>query len=230
MLPLKSLIPRRAFPIVTLGLIALNVYVFVEELTFSHVALNHLLGAYGLVPERFASLANGGSVTFVDAVLPLISSLFLHADWLHIIGNMWFLWIFGANVEDRLGHIPFLVFYFVCGIVAGLTHVFFNWGSSVPTIGASGAISGVVGAFLILFPVSRILTLVPIIIIPLIFEIPAIIFIAIWFALQLFGGLGNVTQHGAQTIAWWAHVGGFAMGILLAFQWKKTRTPNYYYG
>jgi len=230
MFPLKSLAPRRTFPVVTLGIIAVNVYVFLQEVVLSPPALDKLISIFGLVPARFTELMAGAHVSAADAIFPLITCMFLHADCLHIIGNMWFFWIFGATVEDRLGHIPFLLFYFICGIVAGLTHVAFNWGSRIPTIGASGAISGVIGAYLVLYPMARIFTLVPIVIIPLFFDIPALIFIGFWFVLQFLAGLGTVAPQDARPVAWWAHVGGFAMGMLLAVRWKRKRTPNYYYG
>jgi membrane associated rhomboid family serine protease len=216
MFPLKSLAPRKTFPIVTLGLIGVNVYVFLQQVAMSPRMLNALVDAYGVVPARFAVLLAGGPVAPAAAIIPLLTSLFLHASWLHIIGNMWFLWIFGETVEDRLGHLPFLLFYLVCGVAAGLTHVAFNWGSKLPTIGASGAISGVLGAYLVLYPGAQILTLIPIIIFPLIVRLPAIVFIGLWFVLQFLGGIGSLQLQDAGGVAFWAHVGGFVAGMFLA--------------
>jgi membrane associated rhomboid family serine protease len=223
MFPLKSLAPRRSFPIVTLGLIGLNVYVFLQQTAMSPRMLNALVNVYGIVPVRFAALVNGRPVSLQDLIVPLFTSLFLHASWLHIIGNMWFLWIFGDTVEDALGHFPFLLFYLVCGVAAGLTHVAFNWGSKLLTIGASGAISGVLGAYLILYPAAQILTLVPIIIFPLIVRLPAIIFIGLWFVLQFLGGIGSLQLQDAGGVAFWAHVGGFIAGMLLAMTARPRR-------
>jgi membrane associated rhomboid family serine protease len=224
MFPLKSLAPRRAFPFVTLALIGVNVYVFLQQVAMTPRLLNELVNIYGLVPARFAALLNItfspgqglGRTTLEAALLPLLTSLFLHASWLHIIGNMWFLWIFGETVEDALGHFPFLLFYLVCGGAAGLTHIAFNLNSNLPTIGASGAISGVLGAYLVFYPTAQILTLVPIVIIPLIVRLPAILFIGLWFVFQFLGGLGSLQLQDASGVAFWAHVGGFIAGMFLA--------------
>jgi membrane associated rhomboid family serine protease len=143
---------------------------------------------------------------------------------------MWFLWIFGETVEDSLGHFPFLLFYLACGVAAGLTHVGFNWGSRLPTIGASGAISGVLGAYLVLYPGAQILTLIPIIIFPLIVRLPALVFIGLWFVFQFMGGLGSLQLQDAGGVAFWAHVGGFIAGMLLAAGARPRRPApvNYY--
>jgi membrane associated rhomboid family serine protease len=231
MFPLKSLAPRRAFPFVTLALIGVNVYVFLQQVAMSPRLLNELVNVYGLVPVRFATLFASGHITPEAAILPLLTSLFLHASWLHIIGNMWFLWIFGETVEDALGHFPFLLFYLVCGVAAGLTHVAFNFSSQLPTIGASGAISGVLGAYLVLYPTAQILTLIPIIIIPLIVRLPAILFIGLWFVFQFLGGLGSLQLQDAGGVAFWAHVGGFIAGMFLAAIARNQRRAipaNYY--
>jgi membrane associated rhomboid family serine protease len=145
---------------------------------------------------------------------------------------MWFLWIFGANVEDRLGHFPYLGFYLICGIGSGIAQAAFSWGSRIPAIGASGAIAGVLGAHILFFPSSRILTLIPLFIIWFTARVPAVVFIGLWFLLQLMSGLGSLGPAGMQAnggVAWWAHVGGFLLGIALALP-KRTRRPNYYYG
>jgi hypothetical protein len=142
--------------------------------------------------------------------------MFLHGGILHILGNMWFLWIFGGNVEDRFGSLPYVAFYLVCGIGSGISQVLFSWGSSIPSIGASGAISGVLGAYIVFFPRSRILTLVPLFIIFFLWRIPAIIFIGLWFAMQFLSGVVSLGQANVGGVAWWAHVGGFLLGMLIA--------------
>jgi len=148
--------------------------------------------------------------------------MFLHAGFLHIIGNMWFLWIFGGNVEDRLGSFVYLPFYFICGIGSGLTQAAFSWGSHVPSLGASGAISGVLGAYIIFFPRSRILTLVTLFIIFFFARIQAFIFIGLWFLVQFLSGLSSLSSISTGGVAWWAHVGGFALGTLFALILKPS--------
>lgn len=152
----------------------------------------------------------------VPLAVSLFTSMFLHGGLLHLLGNMLFLWVFGASVEDHMGHKSYLIFYFICGLGAGIAHIVANWGSSIPSIGASGAISGVMGAYIVLFPRSKILTLVPIIIFFFTVRLPAILFLGYWFLIQFLSGfvsLGEVDQAG---VAWWAHIGGFLLGALLA--------------
>jgi len=208
MFPIRDTIRSSTFPIVNTILILVNVIVFLFEIGFV-ADIQEFLLSYGLIPGRYFNPGTGGfSLT---PIFPLFSFMFLHGGFLHLIGNMWFLYIFGDNIEDRLGHIRYLIFYFLCGWASALAQVFTNVSSMVPTIGASGAVAGVMGAYMILFPRSRILTLVLIIIIPYFFEIPAVFFLAIWFAIQFMSA--SVTDVQATGIAWWAHVGGFAAGI-----------------
>jgi rhomboid family protein len=224
MIPLKDETPRRSTPVVTLLLIAANVAVFFYELSLPPHAYGALLGTYGLVPARIQyALAGTHGVSYVNAFAPLITCMFLHAGWLHIIGNMWFLWIFGANVEDRFGSFVYLLVYFVCGVGSGISQVAFSWGSTIPSIGASGAISGVLGAYLLFFPGSRILTLIPLFIIWFTARIPAFVFILLWFAMQFLSGLGSLgAANNTGGVAWWAHVGGFVLGVLIALETKAT--------
>lgn len=224
MIPLKDMMPRRATPVVTLSLIAANVAVFFHELSLSPQAYEALLRTYGLVPARIEyALAGTHGVTYAHAFGPLFTCMFLHAGWLHIIGNMWFLWIFGANVEDRFGPLLYLLVYLVCGIGSGISQVLFSWGSTIPSIGASGAISGVLGAYLLFFPRSRILTLVPLFIIWFTARIPAFVFILLWFVMQFLSGLGSLgAANNTGGVAWWAHVGGFALGLLIALETRVT--------
>lgn len=210
MIPLKDTVRARSFPMINWILIAINILVFLIEVRRGP-AVEELIGVLGVVPARF--LAEPGPAQ----VLTIFTSMFLHGGWLHLLSNMLALYIFGDNVEDRLGHGRYLTFYLICGLAAASTHIIFNTVSSVPTIGASGAISGVLGAYFILYPRARVITLIPIFILPWFIEIPAVIYLGFWFLSQLFNGtLAIVT--GAQAfggIAFWAHVGGFLTGIIL---------------
>lgn len=196
-------------------LIGLNVLVFVHEFRLGDEDLEALFARFALVP---AEVPLSGSA-FLEAPAPYatyLSSMFLHGGLLHLVGNLWSLWIFGDNVEDRLGHRRFLVFYVLCGLLAGAAHVAFHPDSSVPTIGASGAISGVMGAYLFLFPRAKVLTVVPILFYPLFLELSAFVFLGLWFAAQLLSGWLALRETEAATgIAFLAHVGGFAAGALL---------------
>jgi membrane associated rhomboid family serine protease len=232
MIPLKDMTPRRSVPVMTLLLILVNSAVFLYQDSLSPRAADLLVNRYGLVPARIQyALAGAHHVSYAQAVLPLLTCMFLHGGWLHIIGNMWFLWIFGANVEDRFGSFTYLMVYLVCGIGSGLSQVLFSWGSHVPSIGASGAISGVLAAYLVFFPGSRILTLVPLFIIFFTVRIPAFVFILLWFMVQFMSGLGSLGG-GVNTggVAWWAHVGGFLIGLLIALEVRaagRGRTLEY---
>lgn len=206
MIPLRDTQPSSSKPVVTITLIVVNILVFFYEVSLDPWHLNYFIARYGVVPDRFQ---------YVD----LFTSMFLHGGWMHLIGNMWFLWIFGDNVEDILGHVKYLAFYLICGAAAAAIHVAVAPYSRVPTIGASGAIAGVMGAYMIKFPHSRILTLVPIVIFFTTFEIPAILMLAYWFILQIFSGFGSVGYSNVSRggVAWFAHVGGFLAGILLVY-------------
>ena len=214
-IPLRDDTPARRAPLVTWALIAVNVLVFVYQSQLPDRALQHLIETRALIPARYThpeAAAHYG--VGPDGYLSFLTSMFLHGSWLHVIGNMWFLWIFGDNVEDRMGHVRFLLFYVLCGLAAGGLHVLTNGNSLAPTVGASGAIAGVLGAYFLLFPRARVLTLVPIVFIPLFFELPAVTFLLIWFGLQVIQGWAGMGAE-AGGVAWWAHVGGFGAGILL---------------
>ncbi|MFO7604911.1 MAG: rhomboid family intramembrane serine protease [Desulfurivibrionaceae bacterium] len=167
---------------------------------------------YGLVPARYSIPEISFHFTSFQQIVSLISFMFLHGGFWHLLGNMWSLYIFGDNVEDSLGHLRYFVFYLLCGIASGLSHLVLNLHSDIPTVGASGAIAGVMGAYFLLYPGSRILTLIPIIIIPWLVEIPAFIFLGIWFVMQMLYAAGS--HAGSTGIAWWAHIGGFIFGII----------------
>jgi membrane associated rhomboid family serine protease len=220
MIPIRDDTPRYGTPFVTYFIIALNVVVFLFELSVgwqSHRALNGLMYEFGVVPYRFA-LALSGSPRFSlpELSLTILTSMFLHASWLHIIGNMWVLWIFGDNIEDHLGHFLYLVFYLLCGLAGAMTHILLNVGSRVPSIGASGAIAGVMGAYFVLYPKAQVLTVVPLIIFFTFWWLPAWIVLGYWFLVQFLSGTAIVEP--GQTsggVAFWAHVGGFVAGIVL---------------
>jgi membrane associated rhomboid family serine protease len=222
MFPLRDTQPSYSKPYVTGGLIAVNLLVFLYELSLDPYSLNHLISLYGIVPDHVR-------------LTSILTSMFLHGGWLHVIGNMWFLWIYGDNVEDVLGHGRYLVFYLLCGVLAGLTHIAFNFDSRLPTVGASGAIAGVMGAYLVKFPHSRILTLVPIFIFFTTFEIPAVIILVYWFLLQTISGIGSIgySHLSQQGVAWFAHVGGFVAGMILVNlmrpreRWRRRRDLNW---
>lgn len=217
MIPLRDKNPSGTVPFVTVSLIAVNVLMFVYQLSLG-TALPSLLIQFGLVPSRLFSSAQVPGRGVVTTFLPFLTSMFFHGGWLHLIGNMWYLWIFGDNVEDRLGHGRFLLFYLVCGVVAALTHVLFNPRSSVPCVGASGAIAGVLGAYLVCFPFARVVALVPIFFFLHLIEVPALVLLAFWFVLQFFSGALSIAvtaQTGGGGVAWWAHIGGFLCGMLL---------------
>ncbi len=211
MIPLRDVIPSRTVPFVTVILIAVNALAFLFEMSLPDAARQAFVNYYGLVPARFTWTS-------------VVTSMFLHASWSHIIGNMWFLWIFGDNVEDRFGHFRYLVFYLLCGIVGGVVQTLSAPWSFVPTVGASGAIAGVMGAYFLLYPRSRVLTMI----FPFIFwiiEIPAVFFLGYWFLIQLFSGVGTVALSTGTTasggVAFWAHIAGFLTGVLMVFVFRR---------
>jgi len=209
-IPLRDVIPSRTTPYITITIIVLNALAWLFELSLPHDVLNEFLTVYGVVPAYFSAPT-------------LITSMFLHGSWSHVIGNMWYLWIFGDNVEDRVGHGRFIIFYLLCGIAAGLGQVFMDPSSMLPTIGASGAIAGVMGAYFILYPQSRVLTLIPFIWLQIV-ELPAVVLLGFWFLMQLFSA-GTIAMtaasHGSGGVAFAAHVAGFVMGLIGVFLFKQ---------
>jgi membrane associated rhomboid family serine protease len=195
------------------ALIALNILIFFKEITLTEPELNRFFYVFGVIPARVeAQLAAGAPL--LPLALPFITAMFLHGNWFHIIGNMLYLWVFGDNVEDRLGHIPYLIFYLLVGTIGSIAHIIANPGSQVPIIGASGAIAGVLGAYFLTFPHARILTLVPLFFFITIIEVPALFFLLFWFLIQLLNGIGTAGLN-ANPVAWWAHIGGFLAGAVL---------------
>jgi hypothetical protein len=217
MIPLRDNIPSARPPYINYFLIGLNCLVFFMELS-AGPRLPGLLDTFGFVPGRFLGLFfSYGPLALPVMVFPLFSSLFLHGGWLHLIGNMWFLYIFGDNVEDCLGRRRYLLFYLLSGVGANLIFLLFSPAAMMPLVGASGAIAGVMGAYFILFPGARVLTLVPIFLFVTVIELPAYFFLGFWFILQfLFGAFSSMgPQVATGGVAWWAHVGGFLVGVLL---------------
>ena len=212
MIPLRDDNPRRTMPVVNYLLVALNVLAFFWELSLGQ-SLQNALFQIAFIPARFWLPGN-----FVPDVLTIVVSMFLHGSLMHIGSNMLYLWIFGDNVEDRLGHFKYLVFYLLCGFLATYAHAIFSPGSRIPAIGASGAIAGVLGAYLILYPHARVMTLIPIFFFITVRELPAIFILVIWFVLQLFSGVGSLGVTDAQDmggVAYFAHIGGFVAGMVL---------------
>lgn len=212
MLPLKDTIPSRTFPIVNWLLIIANLLAFLW-LAESGVRGEKLVAIFALIPKRFLL-----DITNPYEYLTLFTSMFIHGGWAHLFSNMLALYIFGDNVEDRMGSGRYLAFYLFCGAAAALAHIFFNPASTLPTVGASGAISGVLAAYLLFFPSARVITIIPLFILPWFVEIPAVFYLGMWFLSQLSNGLFSIMA-GVQAfggVAWWAHVGGFIAGLALA--------------
>ncbi len=217
MFPLASAVPVRTPPLVVWSLIAINAIVFLFEISLPPAAQERFLYEWALVPARYF-VPEWAIRVGLDPTnpLPFLTNMFLHGGWLHIIFNMWTLWIFGPAVEDRLGKLRFLAFYLLCGLGASLAHAYVNADSTIPALGASGAIAGVIGAYMRLFPLARVIVMVPVLFFPFFFEMYAYLFALIWFLIQLFQGVGSLlAADGAGGVAWWAHIGGFIYGWLL---------------
>jgi len=216
MIPLRDTIPSDSRPIATIGLIAVNLVLFFYELSLGR-ELDIFIMQYGAVPIKFIRAGYVDDVSWVSRFFPLFTSMFLHGGWIHVLGNMLYLWIFGDNVEDRLGHGRFVVFYLLCGLAAALTQIYLSPSSRIPMVGASGAVAGVLGAYLLFFPSSRVLALVPIVFFLQVAEIPAFIFLLFWFFIQFLSGAAaiNSSQYMTVGVAWWAHIGGIVSGMAL---------------
>jgi membrane associated rhomboid family serine protease len=223
MIPLRDSNPRRTVPFVTYALVTLNVLAFLWEVSLGP-NLDRALLNVSFIPARFWITGN-----WIADLMTIVISMFLHGGLLHIGSNMLYLWIFGDNIEDRLGHGRYLIFYRACGFLATLAHAVFSPGSRVPAIGASGAIAGVLGAYLILFPHARVLTLIPIFFFITLRELPAVILLGLWFVLQLFSGVGSLGVTDAQDlggVAYFAHIGGFVAGLVLIGVLGGLRAPR----
>jgi membrane associated rhomboid family serine protease len=225
MIPLRDDIPSSKFPAATLSIIAINVVVFLYELRLGP-HLEDLLASFAVIPAVYTDPEVGHFYTASQKLFAFFSSMFLHGGWLHLLGNMWTLWIFGDNVEDRLGRTRYVALYLAGGIAAALMHIFTNVNSPVPTIGASGAIAAVMGAYFRFYPSARVETFIP----PFFFGtfvLPAVVFLGGWFLLQFFNGAMSLGArgHGFSGVAWWAHVGGFGFGFLICLFARRERVP-----
>jgi len=224
MIPLRDATPAQSFPAMTVLLIALNVLAFLYELSLGR-ELDVFIMQYGAVPLRFILAGQMEQVSTLERFLPLFTSMFLHGGWLHLGGNMLYLWIFGDNIEDRLGYVRFVAFYLACGLAAALTQIYIHPTSKIPMVGASGAVAGVLGAYLILFPRAHVLALIPIVFFFQIVELPASLFLVFWFLMQFLSGAIAITGAPYVTggVAWWAHIGGFICGVALGFVLPKRK-------
>ncbi|MBW8011419.1 MAG: rhomboid family intramembrane serine protease [Chloroflexi bacterium] len=207
MIPLRDTIRSRYFPIMTWLLLGLNTLVFMFELSLGPFELDRFIGVFGIVPARLQQ----GQLLFL---ISLFTSMFMHSGWFHLLSNMWTLYIFGDNVEDRMGPLGFLAFYLLSGVAAGLLQTFAGLGSFIPILGASGAIAGVLGAYMLLYPRARVLTIIPVFLLFTTIEVPAVFYLGFWFLSQLFSGFGSLGV-AAGGVAWWAHIGGFLFGLFL---------------
>jgi rhomboid family protein len=213
MIPLRALLYRNSTPVMTLLIIAANVLCFFFELSLPPDTRELFIEHYGLVPDQLHPGA-------------LVTSMFLHGGWLHLIGNMWFFWVFGSHVEDAIGSAKFLIFYLLSGIASAVVQFLTSFGSPIPTIGASGAIAGIMGAFLVLYPRVRVVTLVFIVVFITTFELPAALMLIYWFAIQVLSGVSSFASISQSSggVAWFAHVGGFLFGLLLIKFFAGNRT------
>ncbi len=221
MLPLRDNVPRRKKPVATGIIIIINILVYLYQTQLPRQELMFFVREFGLVPSNFLS-------TPVNLIYTPLTSMFLHGGLGHIIGNMWILALFGDNVEDRMGRLSFVFFYLLSGLAASAAHMAFNLDSVVPIIGASGAIAGVMAAYVFLFPLARVITLIPIFFFPYIISLPAMIFMGAWFLIQIYYGTLNIALGGAAGgIAWWAHIGGFVFGGVVYRFFLKNKLQYY---
>lgn len=228
MIPISDANPTRRLPLINWILIAVNVAVFLYEISLPSPELDQLIATWGVIPAHLlAALSHPSQPTF-SVLATLITSQFLHAGWAHILGNMLFLWVFGDNIEDVLGHFAYLVFYLLSGIAAGVAQAVVLGPSPIPSLGASGAIAGVLGAYIILYPWQRVSMLVPLFILFWTIDIPAIFVIGWWFIQQFLYGIATLTETAAGGVAFWAHIGGFVAGMImiLPFVGRAHRRPR----
>ena len=225
MIPFKDNVPSRRFPVITVVLILANVAAFLYEMSLPSAVLDDFFFSYGIVPARLQASGQSPMLLFFYMGSSLVTAMFLHGGFIHLLGNIWYLWIFGDNVEDRMGPVRFLFFYLLCGALAGGAHVLFNLDSRIPTIGASGAVAGVLGAYLISYPLARVSTLLPFLIVWPIVELPAMLLLGFWFFVQFLNGTASIGAASGMMggVAWWAHIGGFISGVSLI--WLFAREP-----
>ncbi|MCA8916924.1 MAG: rhomboid family intramembrane serine protease [Planctomycetes bacterium] len=230
MFPLKTTEKVNSWPVITWLLIALNVFVFTQQLTVEDPSA--FIRQWGLVPANYPHLFSSSAHTdlmTLDHLLPFITCMFLHGGLWHLLGNMLSLFVFGPNVEDRFGHIGFFIVYMACGLAAGITQIAFSAGADIPTVGASGAIAGVMGAFFVMYPKARVVSVIPIIVIPLIVRVPAFFYLLFWIGMNVINALKEMQLSMNDTVsagvAWWAHIGGFAIGMIYAALLAKKKPP-----
>lgn len=227
---------RRNFPFVNYALIAINIAVFLFQISMPESRLEVFIFRWGAVPREIATGTDLEPTIGLPIYVTLLTSIFMHGGWLHLGGNMLYLWVFGDNVENAFGPVKYLLFYLVCGVAASLTQIAINTGSAVPTVGASGAIAGVMGAYLVMFPGATVRTLITLGFFFTVTYLPAILVIGVWFALQLISGVGSLGVRTQQTggVAFWAHIGGLVAGALLAFVFRRrdyrSAGPTAYHG
>jgi membrane associated rhomboid family serine protease len=228
-IPIRDNVPRETNPYAVLTIIAVNAVVFLFVFSLAPDARARMFYLFGVVPARFFEPEWAAWAGFPDTLgWPFLTYMFLHGGWLHVILNMWMLWIFGDNIEDVTGHGWFVLFYVLCGLAAVATHMAFERASPMPVVGASGAVAGIMGAYIVLYPHGRVLTLVPVFFFPFFFRIPASLFLGFWFVMQILSGV-QATAGGAQNVAWWAHVGGFVTGIVLIRWFRRPGRCRYCY-
>ena len=224
MIPLKDENPSNTIPIVNVSLILANISVFIYQYFVAQGGPAQLFYQLGCIPYEFSHISDIDPPALIPVPLTILSAMFMHGGWIHLISNMLFLWIFGDNIEDRLGHLRYLLFYLVCGIVASLSHIATNFNSQIPSIGASGAIAGVMGAYMFLFPKARVKTLVILFIFIQIVRIPAVIILGYWILIQVLSGFAEFgSRNGGGGIARFAHIGGFAAGFILIVMMRKRK-------
>ncbi len=227
MIPIKDSPRAQRFPLVNISLIVANALVFWLELTMGPARLEGFIHRWGVVPARLWAVDFSSAWTILAGAVPLVTATFIHSGWIHIGGNMLFLWIFGDNVEDRLGHVAYAFFYLFCGAAASVAQSLLAGPTTLPTIGASGAIAGVMGAYLFLYPKARVLTLIPLLFYPYFIEIPAWFYLGVWILIQLLAGFLSLGGAHAGGVAWWAHLGGFVAGLVLVLILPKGKKHRY---
>ena len=228
MIPIRDTELSRTKPVIVKTLIVINAIVFLYEFTRGHRQLELFMGHAGLIPAKYFYLASFGPEAYVERFTPLFTHMFLHGGWLHVIFNMLFLWIFGDNIEDRLGRPRFIVFYLLCGLAAAYLQIYISPGSKVPMVGASGAIAGIMGGYMVLFPRARVTAIVPIFLFWQVVQLPAVVFLGFWFVIQFFSGTITALEgaRGMGGVAFWAHIGGFVAGVLLVKVFAKRETVS----
>ncbi len=227
MIPLKDENPTQIIPIVNIFLISANISVFIYQNYFVSGGSESLFFSLGCIPYEFTHFVDIAPPALIPVPLTVFTAMFMHGGWIHLLGNMLFLWVFGDNIEDLLGHAKYFFFYIVCGIAASLFHILTNIDSQIPSVGASGAIAGVLGAYVFLFPTARIKTLLILVIFIQVVRIPAIILLGYWILIQVLSGLAEFGSKAGSGIAWFAHIGGFITGFIIIIIFRKRRKRPY---